>query len=162
MEELAKILSNIDALETWKDHFQDYSKSDITLACKLARPLWVKRMISAQKLFLHPDIIEQLKQQNWDPSDLQKRMIWASILASDASPQSKTRMYEIKDALIKKYDREWWEDVFKRMKPAYAAKQRIKEINSGPAMSAFISSTFIGKEAAHEERNQALRMIPKT
>lgn len=162
MEELAKILSNIDALETWKNHFQGYSESDITLACELARPLWVKRMISSQKLFLHPDIIEQLKQQNWHPSDLQKKMIWASILGSDESPQSKKRMYEIRGALIKKYDKEWWEDVFKRIKPAYVAKQRIKEISSGPAMSAFISNTFIGKEAAHEERNQALRMIPKT
>lgn len=162
MEELAKTLSSIDELETWKNHVQGYSKSDVAYAYKLAQPLWVKRMLSDQKLFLHPDVIDQLREQNWQPSDVQKRMIWASLLGTDESPGSKKRMYKVKNSLIKKYGRDWWEDVYTRIKPVYAAKERIKKIHSGPAVSAFISNTFIGSEAASEERNQALSMIPKS
>ncbi|WP_277811967.1 hypothetical protein [Chromohalobacter canadensis] len=162
MEELAKILSNIDELETWKNHVQGYSKSGVASAYKMAQPLWVQRMVSAQKLFLHPDIVDQLKAQNWQPNDVQKKMIWASILGSDESPESKKRMYRVKDSLIKKYGEEWWEDVYARIKPVYAAKERVKKIYSGPAVSAFINNTFIGSEAASEERSRALKMIPKS
>lgn len=162
MEELAKILSNIDELETWKNHVEGYSKPDVDSAYKVAQPLWVKRMISTQKLFLHPDVIDQLKAQNWQPSDIQKRMIWASLLGADESSESRKRMYRVKDSLIKRYGRDWWEDVYARIKPVYAAKERIKKISSGPAVSAFISNTFIGSEAASKERNRALSMIPKS
>lgn len=162
MEELIKILSNIDELETWKNHIQGYSKSDVTIAYEKAPPLWIQRMVSDQKLFLHPDVIEQLKSQNWRPSDLHKRMIWASLIASDESSNSKKRMYAIKDSLIKKHGKDWWEDVYARIKPVYAAKERIKKIHSGLAISTFISNTFIGSEAANEERNRALKMVPKT
>ncbi|MEX0739060.1 MAG: hypothetical protein WD071_06945 [Pseudohongiella sp.] len=162
MEELAKILSNIDELETWKSHVQGYSKSEVASAYKMAQPLWVKRMVSDNKLFLHPDVIDQLKAQNWQPSDVQNKMIWASLLGSDEGSESKKRMYKVKDSLINKYGRDWWEDVYTRIKPIYAAKERIKKIHSGPAVSAFISNTFIGSEAASEERNRALRMIPKS
>ncbi|GAB1269515.1 hypothetical protein NBRC116493_27680 [Aurantivibrio infirmus] len=162
MDELAKILSNIDELETWKNHVQGYSKSDVASAYNVAQPLWVQRMISTQKLFLHPDVIDQLKAQNWQPSDVQKKMIWASLLGADESSESKKRMYKVKDSLIKKYGRDWWEDVYARIKPVYAAKERIKKIHSGPAVSAFISNTFIGSEAASEERNRALSMISKS
>lgn len=161
MKELAKILSNIDELETWKNHVKGYPKSDVAAAYNVAKPLWVQRMISDQKLFLHPDVIDQLKAQNWQPGDVQKKMIWASLLGADESPESKKRMYKVKVSLINKYGKAWWEDVYTRIKPVYAAKERIKKINSGPALSAFISNTFIGSEAANEERNRALRMIPK-
>ncbi|SDM97182.1 hypothetical protein [Vreelandella arcis] len=161
MEELSRKLSEIDELETWKDHVQGLSRSQRAQAYKEAQPLWVYRMIRECKLYLHPDVIIQLEGQNWLPSDLQKRMIWDSLIGSDESYNSKKRMYNIKDSLIKKHGRDWWEDVYSRLKHVYAAKERIKKIHSGPAVSAFITITFIGSEAANNERLKALRMIPR-
>lgn len=161
MEELAKRLSGIDELDNWKNHVQGYSRAEVAQAYEVAQPLWIKRMISEQKLFLHPEVIRQLKQQHWQPTDVQKRMIWASLLGADERPDSKKRMYQIKAALIKKYGSDWWEDVYSRIKSVYAAKQRLKKIHSGPGVSALIARTFIGAEAAREERNRALSMIPK-
>ena len=162
MEELANNLSLVDALESWKSYVQGYSKSEVAAAYEMAQPLWVQRMVSEQKLYLHPDVIDQLKIQNWQPNDVQKKMIWASLLGADESSDSKKRMYRIKDSLIKKYGKQWWEDVYSRIKPVYAAKERIKKIHSGPAVSAFINNSSIGSEAASEERNRALKMIPKS
>ena len=161
MEELIKVLSNIDELETWKNHTQGYDKSQVAKAYEEAQKLWLKRMISSQRLFLHPDVVDDIQLQGWKATDLQKRMIWASLIATDESRTSKKRMYRIKESLIKKYGEAWWEDVYSRIKPAYAAKERVMKFNSGPAVSAFISNTFIGGEAAYVERNSALRMIPK-
>lgn len=162
MEKLSRKLSDIDALETWKDHVQGFSRPQVAEAYERAQPLWVRRMICEDKLYLHPDVIEQIEGQNWIPSDLHKRMIWASLIASDESSNSKKRMYKIKDSLIRKHGKDWWEDVYSRLKHAYAAKERIKRIRSGPAVSAFIANTFIGSEAVNEERVKALRMIPRS
>lgn len=161
MEELAKVLSNNDELETWKNHTQGHDKSQVAGAYEEAQKLWLKRMISEQRLFLNPDVIVDIQRQRWKATGLQKRMIWASLIAADESRASKKRMYRIKKSLIAKYDSDWWEDVYSRIKPAFAAKERIKKINSGPAVSKFISITFIGVEAAHMERDSALRMMPK-
>lgn len=162
MEELSKKLSEIDALETWKDHVQGFSRPEVAEVYERAQPLWVHRMIYENKLYLHPDVIEQLERQGCIPNDLHKRMIWASLIASDESPNSKKRMYKIKDSLIRKYGKDWWEDVYSRLKHVYAAKERIKKIHSGPAVSAFITNTFIGSEASNDERIKALRMIPRS
>ncbi|ELM3752831.1 hypothetical protein ACET96_06080 [Aeromonas dhakensis] len=161
MEKLSTKLSNIDQLETWKDHVQGASRLEVAQAYKEAQPLWVHRMLREHKLYLHPDVIMKLEKQCWVPNDLQKRMIWASVIGSDESSNSKERMYKIKDSLIKKYSREWWEDVFSRLKHVYAAKERINKIHAGPAVSTFISQTCIGAEAANDERLRALKMIPK-
>jgi len=150
MKELAIFLSKIDELETWNNHVKNYSKPDKSLVFKMAQPLWVKRMVIEQKLYLNPRIIEQLKNQQWEPTDIQKRMIWASLLASDESSGSKDRMYRIKKILIKKYNKSWWEDVYLRIKPAYAAKERIKKIYSGSAVTTLINNTFLFAQAAHD------------
>lgn len=162
MKELSRILSDIDALETWKDHVQGFSKPEVAEAYERAQPLWVQRMICEEKLYFHPDVIEQLERQDWIPNDLHRRMIWASLIASDESPNSKKRMYKIKDSIIRKHGKDWWEDVYSRLKYVYAAKERIKRIYSGPAVSTFITNTFIGSEADNEERIKALRMIPRS
>ena len=119
-------------------------------------------MIYENKLYLHPDVIEQLERQGWIPNDLHKRMIWASLIASDESHSSKKRMYKIKNSLIRKYGKDWWEDVYSRIRYAYAAKERIKKIHSGPAVSAFITNTLIGSEFENDKRIAALRMIPRS
>ena len=144
MEEISRQLSDIDALETWKDHVQGFSRPQVAEAYERAQPLWVHRMICEDKLYLHPDVIEQLEGQNWIPNDLHKRMIWASLIASDESPNSKKRMCKIKDGLIRKHGKDWWEDVYYRLKHAYAAKERIKKIRSGPAVSALNRPVFRG------------------
>lgn len=154
-------LSKIDELEEWKDHLEGFSKFEIAQAFEEAQPLWVQRMIREEKLYLHPDTIEQLERQKWIPDDLHKRMIWASLIATDENSSSKARMYRIKNKLIKKHGRDWWEDVYSRLKYIYAAKERIRKIHSGPAVSSFISSTIIGAESASDERIKALCMIPK-
>lgn len=161
MEKLAKKLSLIDELETWTDHVNGYEKKEIANAYKLAVPMWVERMIKLGKLLIHPDVAKNLETQNWHPDDLQKRMIWASILGSDESPRRKERMYLIKDKLIKRYGRDWWEDVFKRKNDVYAARERIKKNLGGAAMSMFITNTHLGAICASDERLRALRMIPK-
>jgi hypothetical protein len=161
MEVLSQKLSQIDELETWREHVQGISKHEILQAFESAQPLWVHRMICENKLYLHPEVIAQLRRQNWMPSDLHKRMIWASIIASDESSSSKKRMYELKGRLIKKHGRDWWEDVYSRLKYVYAAKERIKKIHFRPAMSTLISNTSIGAEAASYEQMKALRMIPR-
>lgn len=161
MKELSRKLSDIDELETWKENVQGLPKSEVAKAYQEAIPLWVHRMISENKLFLHPDVIQQLQDQHWLPNDLHKRMIWASLIGSDESPTSKKRMYKIKESLLNRYGRDWWEDVFSRLKHVYAAKERIKKFHSGPAIQTFISNTFIGADAANVERRKALEMIPK-
>lgn len=161
MEELIKTLSAIDEPEIWKDHTNGYDKAEVARAFAEAEVLWLKRMISDHRLFLHPDIIAEIKSQGWKPSDLHKRMIWASIIGSDESRYSKKRMYRIKTALINKHGADWWEDVYARIKPVYAAKERIKMLHSGPAVSMFINKTLIGGEHARSERDEALRMIPR-
>lgn len=161
MANLVEFLTSIDDLETWKDPIQGYDECQVARAYKEAQRLWLKRMISSQRLFLHPDIVENIKSQDWEATDLQKRMIWASLIVADESASSKKRMYKIKESIINKHGKDWWEDVYSRIKPAYAAKERIKKIGCGPAMSTFISSTLIGAEAARMDRDGALRMIPK-
>ncbi|RND27369.1 hypothetical protein EC575_26720, partial [Vibrio cholerae] len=90
-----------------------------------AQPLWIERKVSENTLYLHPDVISDLKKQNWLPNDLQKRMIWASVLASAEGSDRRQRFKSIKAILLKKYGRDWWEDVYKRQKFAFAAKERI-------------------------------------
>jgi hypothetical protein len=161
MKELILRLSNIDELETWKFHTQGYDKSTISSAYKKAVPLWVHRMLDSGKLLLNPEISDQLELQNWVPNDVQKRMIWASILGTDESPQRKERMYLIKEMLINRYGRDWWEDVFRRKNNVYAAKERIKKKLSGAAMNTFVTKTFLGADCAADEKLKALKMIPK-
>jgi len=160
MRELIEKLSNIDALETWKNHVAGYPKSEVAIAYKEAQPLWVERMIANNQLLLHPEVIEQLRSQNWVPNDLQIRMIWASIIASDESRFSKKRMYRIKESILNRYGNDWWEDVYKRIKPAFAAKQRIKKMDAGSITTQFLSNTIMGRGMLHDEYLAALKMIP--
>lgn len=58
-------------------------------------------MIKTQQLFMHPNIFKQLQEQSFQPTDIQKRMIWASVLASADSANSKQRFAIIKKRLLK-------------------------------------------------------------
>jgi hypothetical protein len=160
---LAKEISNIDEIETWNEHFPNSysgSKKDVF---EIAQPLWVERMISEQKLFVHPNIIKQLKEQYFQPNDLQNRMVWASVLGSANPINSKQRFYVIKKRLLNKYGRDWWEDVYKRKNNVWAVKERIrKKTNSnGVAVNTLINSTHLFGNAVQSEIESALKMIPE-
>lgn len=161
--ELIKKLSNIDALETWGDYCKNLTASDKQEVFSAAEQLWIERMARNMKLLLHPEVLAQLELQSWKPNDLQKKMIWASVLASAEGDDSKQRFQIIKSKLLKKYGRDWWEDVFRRKTNAWAAKERIRKTVSsyGPAVSTLISHTHLFAGMAVDDRDSALRMIPK-
>ncbi len=164
VEFAAKTLSEIDSLETWKDDCPSVPAELKADVFKRAEQLWLERNYRLGKLLIHPKVLDQLQNQSWTASGLQKKMIWASILASLEGADSKSRFYVIKKGLLKKYGRDWWEDVYKRKTNAWAAKDRIRKQQSsyGPALSHLTSNTHLFAEAAERERDKALRMIPET
>ncbi|MDX7806974.1 hypothetical protein SJS53_09650, partial [Aeromonas caviae] len=101
--------------------------------------------------------------QHWVPNDLQKRMIWASVLASAEGTTSRERFKTIKTCILKKYGRDWWEDVYRRQKHAFAAKERIRKqsASNGPVVNMLIANTLLFGEAARDQVKAALSMIPK-
>lgn len=163
IQDLAKTLSDFDAPETWGQHARNIDTQIKTEVFNIAEMLWIERMARTGNLLLHPDVLDQLKKQNWKPSDIQKRMIWASVLALASGPTSKERFNIIKNRLLKKHGRDWWEDVYQRKTNAWAAKERIKKQRSedGPAITMMIKNTHLFAGAAAEQKLDALRMIPK-
>ncbi|AKJ43523.1 hypothetical protein [Pragia fontium] len=162
-QHLIKRLSLIDNLENWPSHTRNLDKEDKKHIYEFARRLWIERKIADGSLLLHPDIREQLIEREYNPLSIHKKMIWASLLASYEGTDSKEYFQKIKKKLIKKYGNKWWVDVYNRIKPTYAARQRIlKQINStGPALKyAASQSMFLGYTLS-EVRDDALRMIPK-
>jgi len=161
--ELAKQLSEIDALETWAGRCSAIDKWDRLEVFKVAEKLWLERMAESRKLLLHPGVLDQLRSQSWETNDIHKRMIWASVLASVEGSDSKVRFKTIKNLLLNKYGRDWWEDVYERKTNAWAAKKRIRKQTAlhGSAMNTLINNTHLFSEAAEEERELALRMISK-
>lgn len=164
MEELIQKLATIDELETWKLHCQGYSAQDKKVAFQTAQPLWVKRKASEGTLYLHPEVIGQLRDQNWIPNDLQLRMIWASVLASAEGFDSKVRFRSIKASLRKRYGHDWWEDVYHRQRSAFAAKERIRRqsAENGFAINTLIANTHLFNGAMKDQVKAALSMIPKS
>lgn len=163
IERIAEKLAEIDALETWVSYVPaELSQNAKKEVFTLAERLWLERMAKSGLLLLHPDVLDQLETQSWVATDLQKRMVWASVLASDESPDSKSRFKKIKKRLTSKYGYEWWEDTYRRIKPAFAAKNRINNQSGahGPATSVFLNNTMLGAEIQLAERESALRMIP--
>jgi len=164
VEHVARQLAAMDSLESWKDCCPDIGPSLKQQVYKKAELLWLERMARTGLLLVHPEIMEQLEAQSWQASDLQKRMIWASVIASLEGKDSKQRFREIKTKLLKKYGRDWWEDVFKRKTSAWAAKERmLKNTKSyGAAVTTLIDNTHLFAGIASDEKGRALRMIPKT
>ncbi len=163
LEELVQKLASIDELETWKQHSQGYSSQEKKAAFERAQSLWIARKVSENTLYLHPEVISDLQKQNWLPNDLQKRMIWASVLASGEGSDSRQRFKSIKASLLKKYGRDWWEDVYKRQKPAFAAKERIRNqtASNGAAVNMLMAKTHLFGDIARDQVHNALSMVPK-
>lgn len=163
LDEIAKRLANIDAPDHWNESCPPIKKNEKNYVFELSEQLWLKRMVESKKLYLHPSIFEQLHEQLWVANDLQKRMIWASVLASCEGNDSKVRFRKIKESLLKKHGRDWWEDVYPRIKKAWAAKERIRKkvLTQGSAVSVLINNTHLFQSFAIDEWNRALEMIPK-
>ncbi|NQZ92321.1 MAG: hypothetical protein HRT97_08275 [Moritella sp.] len=162
-QNLAKTLSDIDAPETWGQHSRSIDPKIKAEVFNIAEMLWTERMARTGNLLLHPDILDQLIKQNWKPTDVQKRMIWASVLALASGPKSKERFDLIKKRLLKKHGRDWWEDVYQRKTNAWAAKERIKKqrVENGSAINILADNTHLFAGAVAEQKLDALRMIPK-
>ena len=67
IKDLAKTLSQIDDPEEWANHIP----SLYSAVFELAEPLWVQRMIKQDKLYVHPNVIKQLRTQSFKSTDLQ-------------------------------------------------------------------------------------------
>lgn len=156
-------LVGTDCLDDWASFCGGLTEKAKTAAFAEAEPLWVLRMLNEEKLLVHPDVSHELRVSGGVPTDLQRRMIWASVLASLDGQDSKTRFAEIRRKIEKKYDNSWWFDVYKRVKPAYAARMRLEKQAGqiGPAVRSFAESSIIGADALISERQAALRMIPR-
>lgn len=61
------------------------------------------------------------------------------------------------------YGRDWWEGVYKRQKPTFAAKERIgKQTSSnGAVVNMLMTKTHLFGDAKREQITSALSMIPK-
>ena len=164
-EDLARALSCIEELETWGNycHHKGLDKKIKTHAIKLAKPLWIERMVKTGKLLVHPNVAKDLEMNAWQTNDIQNRMIWASVIASASGEDSKKRFYAIKNHLLKKYGENWWEDVYQRKTYAWAAKERIRKQckTDSVAINTFKNNTHFFDGYDQEERYQALCMIPE-
>ncbi|MDW5418942.1 hypothetical protein R6242_20425 [Iodobacter sp. CM08] len=152
-----------DYLDEWSSCVKDLPRDQRAEAFRSAEPLWIKRMVSEGKLLIHPVVAADLKNREWKPIDLHRRMIWASVLASIDSPQGKERFNANKARIVKKHGNDWWFDIYKRVKPAYAARMRIKknQESHGPVLNHMARHSSVFALALHEEREAALKMIPK-
>lgn len=154
-------LATEDCLDEWPKCIATLPEELRIDAYNKAEPLWVRRMIHEGKPLINPAVINDLKDQKWKPSDLHRRMIWASFLASIDGPNSKDRFNSSKLKIIKKHGKDWWFDVYQRIKPAYAARMRIKKkSNIGPAVRQFTKHSSVLTLALHAEYEAALNMIP--
>jgi len=161
INDLAKTLSQIDEPEEWANHIPSLYSGPSKTIFELAEPLWVQRMINQNKLYVHPNVIKQLKAQSFISTDLQNRMIWASILASNNDDNRKAT---IKKLVKEKYGFDWWEDVYGRTRKMWIAKERIrKKLNgNGVGMNALINNTSLFANAAQSEIESALKEVPET
>ncbi|WP_305463189.1 hypothetical protein [Photobacterium leiognathi] len=85
------------------------------------------------------------------------------VLASGEGSDSRQRFKSIKASLLKKYGRDWWEDVYKRQKPAFVAKERIRNQTAsyGVAVNMLMANTHLFGDIARDQIHRALIMVPK-
>lgn len=160
--ELVKMLVSTDELQNWglvADFVRGQERRD---AFAQATPLWIERMVSEWKLFLHPDVVQVLRDREWDPTDTHRKMIWASIVCKLDRPEDKAEKDRIKALLKKKYDHNWWEDVYRRAGQVYPAWSRAKKkiFTTAPGVQMMAAHSSVLGLAFAEEFERALRMVP--
>ncbi len=160
---LIEELSKIDDLEAWSSYVPHVEKEIKKHIYESAERLWIKRKISDGSLLIHPDVREELIEREYNPLPIHKKMIWSSLLASYNGIDKSAYFKKIREKITKKYGREWWDDIDRRIKPTFAARQRLlKQKNStGPALKYAASQSMFFGSLLSESRDDVLRMIPK-
>lgn len=160
-EQHIQALAAIDSLWDWRQYAKGKVFENKPEVFKRAQSQWLERMIRSYKLMINPKIAREIYEAGWEASDLHIRMIWASDLAV-RNDKSKSTFNQVKRHLRKKYGHDWWEDVYWRIKPAYAAISRIRKIESENDAIKFGaengSSFFAGLIA--DQYQSALKGIP--
>ena len=162
-EGLIKNLSRIDDLENWSVHLINIDSKDKKWIYEFAERKWIERKLKDGTLLVHPLIREQLISREFKPLSIHRKMIWASVLVSYDGPNSKIRFDRIKEKIIKKHSNRWGFDVYKRIKPTYATRQRLlkQQNETSPALQYATTHSSFFAQMANEERDEALKMIPK-
>ena len=162
-DEVIEQLALIEDLEQWKVHVCDIPHKAKKWIYEQAERKWIKRKLEDGSLLVHPNIRKQLIERGFKHLSVHRKMIWASFLVSYDGDDSKERFRRIKNKIIKKHNNKWWFDVYNRVKPTYAARQRlIKQANrSGVAVKfSGTKSSFLGNILL-KEREETLSMIPE-
>ncbi|WP_299265177.1 hypothetical protein [uncultured Psychrosphaera sp.] len=147
-------------LEQWGQVAKEVEDADKKILFELAERLWIKRMVNNQSLLMHPDAKAELVSRDFKLLAKHRKMVWANVLVNLEGADSIERFNQIKEKIIKKHSSIWWRDVYNKVKPTYAVKKRLEEINLGPSFSvAAANSSFFGGVAS-ESRDDILRMIP--
>ncbi|ECO4189975.1 hypothetical protein FYD92_23270 [Salmonella enterica] len=164
-QKIIEQLSLIDNLEEWHRNvlILDLGKETKKNIYELAKHLWIKRKISDGSLLLHPDIRTELIEREYNPLSIHKKMIWASLLASYEGSDSKAYFQLIKEKIIKKYGNKWWLDVYNRIKPTYAVRRRLMELDNsiGAAFKYSASQSSFLNHTLSLSRDDVLRKLPK-
>lgn len=153
-----------DELQKWGSIISHMKGQERLEVFQRATSLWIERMTHEGKLLLHPDIIAELRKNNWQPEELQKKMIWASIVCKLDGEEQKSEKAKVRQLLQRKYGNDWWEDVYARAGKVWPAWARMKRriLSDGPVTSFLAANTSIIGQAMQEEFMAILRMVPKS
>ncbi|WP_046019402.1 hypothetical protein [Marinomonas sp. S3726] len=158
MRDLAEKLANIEDIEKWGKEVNGLSSRDMKIVFGEAEQLWIQRKIKDGTLLLHPDARAELIERNYKPRAIHRRMVLANVLVNYNGSDSKERFRRIKEKIIRKHSDRYWFDVYKRIKPTYAAKERIikHKLNTSPMLSYAASQSIVFNNFVNHEINQAL------
>ncbi|AOS97839.1 hypothetical protein AUP74_02437 [Microbulbifer aggregans] len=158
---VAKLVAT-DKLQDWGEVASEIKGRNRSKTFQVAAPLWIKRMVNEGKLLLNPSIIAQLREQEWIPTELQKQMIWASIVCKLDSPEQRQEKARIRSLIQKRYDNEWWEEVYERAGRVWPAWDRYKKniLSVGTATATLAAHSSVLGQAFNREFEAILKMVP--
>ncbi|MDO6421343.1 MULTISPECIES: hypothetical protein [Cellvibrionaceae] len=164
MDYLVKDLVSTDKLYEWGAVCSEVKGKERSKAYNLAVPLWLERMVNEGKILLNPAIIKELKSLNWRPTDLHKKMIWASIVCKLDAKVQKEEKARIRTLIQKKYGNDWWEEVYSRAGKVWPAWDRYRKnvLSMGPGAQMLAMHSTVFGEAMLHELDSVLNMVPKT
>lgn len=163
LDKYIKRLVHLDELQNWGASVPELKGEARRKAFSEATPLWVERMVNEGKLLLHPQVIEDLRTNGWVPNDLQRKMIWASIVCKLDRADQKKEKYRIRELIQKAYGSEWWEEIYDRAGKVWPAWDRFRKniLSLGPATAMLANNSSVIGLAMHDEFKNVLNMVPK-
>ena len=162
MDEHIKRLVSCDELQNWGEQIPDLKGVDRKGVFEKAVPLWTHRMVGEGKLLLNPMVVESLMAQKWVPDDLQKQMIWASIVCKLDGPDGKAEKAKIRGLLQRRYGNDWWEEVYERAGRVWPAWDRYRKniLSMGGATKMLAKHSTVFGMAVNDELNAVMSMVP--